>query len=104
MGEFSLSKDVGITVKEAKKYIDDYLGKYEKIREFIQNTVACAEKDGFVKSLCRNAFRQEEIYPRNKVQKQEYKIFRGENSREQCRSGYFCGHNEICNDKRLQTA
>lgn len=51
MGEFSLSKDVGITVKEAKKYIDDYLGKYEKIREFIQNTVACAEKDGFVKTL-----------------------------------------------------
>ena len=51
MGEFSLSKDVGITVKEAKKYIDDYLGKYEKIREFIQNTVNCAEKDGFVKTL-----------------------------------------------------
>jgi DNA polymerase I len=46
-----LSKALGISQKEAKKYIDSYFKKYPKVKEWIDSTVSYAKKDGFVKTL-----------------------------------------------------
>ncbi len=51
IGDFSLSKDIGVTRKEAKKYIDDYLAKYSKVKEYMSDTVSRGKELGFVTTL-----------------------------------------------------
>ncbi len=51
MGEFSLSQDLHISVKAAKDYIEDYLGSYPKVRDYMQNTVSFAKEHGYVKTM-----------------------------------------------------
>ncbi|MBQ4087809.1 MAG: DNA polymerase I [Clostridia bacterium] len=51
MGEFSLSQDLGITVKEAKRYIEEYLGSYPKVKQFMHDTVETAKQQGYVTTL-----------------------------------------------------
>ncbi len=51
IGEFSLAQDLGISVKEAKAYIDSYLEKYHGVREYMQSIREQAKKDGYVKTL-----------------------------------------------------
>ena len=50
ISDFGLSENVGITVKEAKKYIEDYLEKYPKIKEDMDNTKNIAVEKGYVET------------------------------------------------------
>ena len=50
ISDFGLSENVGITVKEAKKYIEDYLKKYPKIKEYMDNTKNIAVEKGYVET------------------------------------------------------
>ena len=59
IGAFSLSKDIGVTVAEAKRYIKNYLDNFPKVSEFMDKTV----DDGIKKRLCHHPFRQKKIYP-----------------------------------------
>lgn len=47
IGAFSLSKDIGVSVKEADRYIKNYFATYPKIKEFMDKAVADAEKTGY---------------------------------------------------------
>ncbi|AUG57691.1 DNA polymerase I [Acetivibrio saccincola] len=51
IGDFSLSKDLGITKKEAGNYIEEYLEKYPKVREYMTNIKKEAREKGFVTTL-----------------------------------------------------
>ncbi len=51
IGEFSLSQDIHVSVREAKAYIDAYLEKYHGVREYMENIKARAKKDGYVKTM-----------------------------------------------------
>lgn len=51
ISDFSLSKDIGVTKKEAKKYIDDYLEKYRNVREYMHDIVRDGKENGFVTTL-----------------------------------------------------
>lgn len=51
IGDFSLSKDIGVTRKEAKKYIDEYLSKYSKVKAYMSDTVTKGKELGFVTTL-----------------------------------------------------
>ncbi|MBR5623101.1 MAG: DNA polymerase I [Opitutales bacterium] len=51
VGEFSLSKSLGITRKAAKHYIESYLDKYAGVREYMKKVVEKAKEDGFVATL-----------------------------------------------------
>jgi DNA polymerase I len=51
IGDFSLAKDLGITRKEARKYIDDYLDRYPGVKRYMQETVAFGKENGFVSTL-----------------------------------------------------
>lgn len=51
IGAFSLSKDIGVSVAEAKRYIQNYLDNFPKVSEFMDSTVARGQKDGYVTTL-----------------------------------------------------
>ena len=51
ISEFSLAEDVGVSRWEAKRYIDNYLSRYHGVRDYMQNVVEGAKRDGFVSTL-----------------------------------------------------
>ena len=51
IGAFSLSKDIGVSRKEADKYIKDYLGLYSGIEHYMNNVVEQAKTLGYVKTM-----------------------------------------------------
>lgn len=51
MGEFSLAKDLKISVKSAKEYINDYLGSYPNVQKYMKDTVDFAKKNGYVATM-----------------------------------------------------
>lgn len=51
IGAFSLSKDIGVSVKEADSYIKSYLEKFSSVKEYMDKTVAFAKENGYVKTL-----------------------------------------------------
>lgn len=51
ISDFSLAGDIGVTKKEAKAYIDQYLAKYSGVRDYMTGIVEQAKKDGYVTTL-----------------------------------------------------
>ena len=51
IGEFSLAKDIRVSVKEAKNYIQSYFETYPKIKEYLDKTIEFAKENGYVKTL-----------------------------------------------------
>ncbi len=51
IGAFSLSKDINVSVKEADKYIKDYLSHYSGIDRYLKNVVEQAKNDGYVTTM-----------------------------------------------------
>ncbi len=51
IGAFSLSKDINVSVFEAKKYIRDYLHKFPNVEKFMDETVEKAKSEGFVTTM-----------------------------------------------------
>ena len=48
---FSLANDTGVTPKEAKTYIENYLLKYSGVREYMTEIIKSAKELGYVKTL-----------------------------------------------------
>ncbi|HET6371704.1 MAG TPA: DNA polymerase I [Candidatus Polarisedimenticolia bacterium] len=51
MGAVSLALQLGITRKAAQEFIERYFNRFPRIREYIDETTAAAERDGFVTTL-----------------------------------------------------
>ncbi|MEE0944686.1 MAG: DNA polymerase I [Clostridia bacterium] len=51
ISEFSLAKDLKISVKEAREYITGYLEHYSGVRDYMENIKEEARKNGYVKTL-----------------------------------------------------
>ncbi|NLL05988.1 MAG: DNA polymerase I [Clostridiaceae bacterium] len=51
IGDFSLSKDLGITRKEARTYIDGYLDKYANVKKYMNDIVAQGKELGYVTTM-----------------------------------------------------
>lgn len=51
IGAFSLSKDINVSVAEAKRYIENYLSTYNGVQKYLENCVEKAKVDGFVSTL-----------------------------------------------------
>jgi DNA polymerase I len=50
-GPFGLSRSVGMTVAEARQFIEAYFARYGSIREFMDGVVEEAEKKGYVETM-----------------------------------------------------
>ena len=51
ISEFSLADDIGVTRKEARQYIDNYLAHYAGVRTYMHDIVEQAKQDGYVTTL-----------------------------------------------------
>ncbi len=67
IGAFSLSKDIGVSVKQAEKYIADYLDSFPNIRKFMDETVEAARENGYVTTLFHRKRYVPELRASNKV-------------------------------------
>lgn len=51
IGEFSLAKDIKVSVREAGEYIKNYFEKYPKIKRYLDESVEYAKENGYAKTL-----------------------------------------------------
>ena len=51
-GAFGLSKTTGMSVAEAKKFIDDYFDRYNSVLQFKKDSIAMVKKTGFAETIC----------------------------------------------------
>ena len=51
ISDFGLGEQLGISRKQAKKYIDEYLEEYKGIKEFMDNITQKAKEQGYVETL-----------------------------------------------------
>lgn len=51
IGAFSLAKDIGVAVYEAKEYIENYLETYSGVDKYLHDVIDNAKKDGFVTTM-----------------------------------------------------
>lgn len=65
ISSFGLSEDLGIDVKTAKKFIDDYLETYPGIRDFQAKEIADAHANGYVRTLMNRKRVIEELKNKN---------------------------------------
>jgi DNA polymerase I len=50
-GAFGLSRSIGISQAEAKKFIDDYFARYSSIRKFMDGVINTAKRTGFAETI-----------------------------------------------------
>ena len=69
IGDFSLAQDLNITKAEAKKYIDNYLERYPKVKEYMDNVINEAENKQYVTTILNRRRFIPEISASNKILK-----------------------------------
>ena len=48
---FSLSQDIGVSVAEAREYMERYFETYSTLRQYMTDVVVQAEQDGYVQTM-----------------------------------------------------
>jgi len=51
LSPYGLSRQIGIATEEAEQFIANYFARYPKVKEFIDQTIAQARRDGSVRTL-----------------------------------------------------
>jgi len=69
IGEYSLSQDIGVTVREAKEFIARYFAKYPAIREYMETTKAFANEHHYVETLYGRRREIPELAQSNKMKR-----------------------------------
>jgi DNA polymerase-1 len=67
IGAFSLSKDIGVSVAEAKQYIKNYLDNFPKVSQFMDKTVEDGIRNGYVSTIFGRRRYIPELQASNKV-------------------------------------
>ncbi len=62
---FSLSKDIGVTTKEAQRYIDSYFNTYPKIKTYLDRSVEEAKATGYAKTIFNRKRPMPELFSSN---------------------------------------
>lgn len=69
MSTFRLSNELGISRAAAAQFIENYFAQYISIDKFIKETIASAEKNGYVETLMGRRRKILNIKSRNKIEK-----------------------------------
>jgi len=69
MADFTLSKQLGISVKEAKEFIEKYFARFPKVKETKELIIANAERDGYVSTITGRRSYTKEINSGNRMAK-----------------------------------
>lgn len=65
ISDFGLSRDLNITRKEAKRYIDGYLAKYPKVKVYMEEIVRIGQEQGFVETMFHRRRQLPELMSKN---------------------------------------
>ncbi|NLM63055.1 MAG: DNA polymerase I [Mollicutes bacterium] len=71
MSSFGLSENLDIQVKEAQKFIDEYLETYPGIKEYMDKTIKDAYEKGYVKTLFNRKRKIGELFNKNYMIRQQ---------------------------------
>ena len=69
IGAFSLSKDIKVSVYEAKQYIENYLNHYSGVDKYMENVVTDAKSNGYVTTLFNRRRYLPELSASNAIQR-----------------------------------
>lgn len=64
--DFSLSKELKISIKSAKAYIQSYFDKYSGVRQYMDQTILKAKEEGFVSTIFGRRRYIEELKAKNR--------------------------------------
>ncbi|MFA5576190.1 MAG: DNA polymerase I [Tissierellaceae bacterium] len=65
ISDYGLSRDLSITRKEAKEYIDKYLANYRLVKDYMENIVHLGKKEGYVETILHRRRYVPELQARN---------------------------------------
>lgn len=63
---FSLAKDIGVPINEARKYINSFFEGYVGVRKYFEETIKTAKETGFVKTILGRFRKINELNSKNK--------------------------------------
>ena len=69
MSAFSLSQDIGVTVAEAKEYMDRYFDTYQGVRQYMTDVVDKGRENGYVATLYGRRRSLPELRSANHIQR-----------------------------------
>lgn len=67
ISDYGLSRNLNISRKEAKEYIDNYLKNYKKVKEYMEEIVESGKKEGYVETILNRRRYLPELKSRNYV-------------------------------------
>lgn len=67
ISDFGLARDLKITKKEAKKYIDNYFARYPKVKKYMDDIVEMAKSKGYVTTILNRRRYIPEISSKNAI-------------------------------------
>lgn len=100
ISDFGLAEQLGISRKEAKKYIEQYLEKYSGIDKFMKEVVEEAKEKGYVETL----YGRRRYIPELSSNNYMVRKFRSKSSNEHPNTRNRCRHNETSNGKPKQSS
>ena len=68
-GAYGLSRSIGISQAEAKKFIDDYFARYSSIRKFMDGVVNAAKRTGFSETILHRRRKISDLASKNAVKR-----------------------------------
>ena len=75
MGEFRLSKQIGVSLNEAREFIRRYFEEYPEIKIFMEKIVEDCKKDGFVSTVLNRKRYIPTIHDKNYIVREQAKRF-----------------------------
>lgn len=69
ISDYGLSRDLKITKKEAKLYIENYFSRYPNVKKYMDDIVAHAKEKGYVVTLMNRRRYVPEVLSRNAIQR-----------------------------------
>jgi len=67
IGAFSLSKDIGVSRKEAQQYIDNYFARYPLVKAWIENVIREGRDKGYVTTMYQRRRNLPDLLSSNKI-------------------------------------
>jgi DNA polymerase-1 len=67
---FGLSKNIKVSLKEAKEFIDHYFALYKGVKSYIERTITDAHKNGYVTTILNRRRYLPELNSKNKQMKE----------------------------------
>lgn len=95
ISDFGLGEQLGISRKQAKKYIEEYLTEYEGIKNFMENMTEKAKEIGYVETL----FNRRRYIPELKSNNYMVRQFRKQSCNEYANTRNSSRYYENSNDK-----